>query len=217
MVTNRSSCEHHKAAKVRQLLAPSTFSSCGNEANSQRRSQNKIREVVTPALLALSLTVHLFLLPMKLRILTVGKLANKHCKALCEDYLARISHHAPIQLEFVRQEKIAAQPAAEIIAKESKRILERLRSADWNILLDKSGVMLSSEELANYLQQLANRQKYLTFIIGGPLGTAVDLGKKADFTLSLSKMTFSHELATVLLLEQLYRAFSIMRGEKYHK
>ncbi len=155
---------------------------------------------------------------MKLRILTVGKLNNKHFKALSEDYLSRISHYAPIQLEFVREEKIAALPVSEIIAKESKRISERLKSTDWNILLDKNGAMLTSEDLAKYLQHLASQsKKYLTFIIGGPLGTATEVGSMANFTLSLSKMTFSHELSTVLLLEQLYRAFSILRGEKYHK
>jgi len=155
---------------------------------------------------------------MKLRILTVGKLSNKHCKALSEDYLSRISHYAPIQLQFVREEKIASLPPSEIIGKESKRISEQLKSSDWNILLDKSGVMLTSEELAKYLQQLAStRKKYLTFIIGGPLGTAPELGKIANFTLSMSQMTFSHELAAVLLLEQLYRAFTILSGEKYHK
>jgi 23S rRNA (pseudouridine1915-N3)-methyltransferase len=155
---------------------------------------------------------------MKIKILTVGKIANKQLMALSEDYLSRIRHYVPIQTEFVRAEKISALSEKEIIAQETKRLIDRLSEAEWKILLHKGGATLTSEAFSDYLAGLAlHSHKYVTFIIGGPLGTGKDLEIAANFSLSLSKMTFSHELSTIILLEQLYRAFSIMRGEKYHK
>ncbi|RMD87479.1 MAG: 23S rRNA (pseudouridine(1915)-N(3))-methyltransferase RlmH, partial [Calditrichaeota bacterium] len=102
--------------------------------------------------------------------------------------------------------------------REQKAILEKIDSGEYLIILDKRGKQISSEALAQFLQKkMTQGVRSLTFVIGGSLGFSEDFLKNAHLVLSLSKMTFPHEMAKVILLEQLYRAFSILKGEKYHK
>ena len=96
--------------------------------------------------------------------------------------------------------------------------MEKINASDYNIVLDKDGKQFSSVDFSQLFIQLARQStKQITFVIGGPLGLADEVKKKAGQLLSFSKMTFPHELAAVLLLEQIYRAQSILKGEKYHK
>lgn len=155
---------------------------------------------------------------MKYRILTVGKIANQNLKQVCDIYIKRIAHYIPIELSHVKSEKISRLSENEIKSSEAKRLLQKVSARDYIIALDKEGVNYSSEEFARFIgQKITASAKTITFIIGGPLGLGEELVQKAQMKLSLSKMTFAHELSAVILLEQIYRAMTILRGGKYHK
>lgn len=154
---------------------------------------------------------------LKIRLLTVGKIENEHTDALAEMYRKRIEHYVAFDWEIVKPEKIKTLTPTEILAREARRIELKMDSRDKTILLDKDGNQYSSEELAAFLENASSSGKRMTFVIGGPWGVADTVRKNTALSLSLSKMTFPHELATVMLLEQLYRALSLQKGEKYHK
>jgi 23S rRNA (pseudouridine1915-N3)-methyltransferase len=155
---------------------------------------------------------------MEIRIITVGKIADRCYDSSCQDYVQRIRRYVKISMEAVKQEKGKSLSPTEIISRESDRLGERIGNSDWNFALDKSGVMLNSQEFARRLQQLSLLgSKRVNFLIGGPFGLSEAFLHRAQSILSLSRMTFAHELAAVILLEQIYRAFTILKGEKYHK
>jgi len=108
-------------------------------------------------------------------------------------------------------------PARKILYNEATRLIKYIKKDSFNILLDKVAKQFSSEEFANLLDELfKDRRKEILFVVGGVLGVDEELKKKFDKRISLSKMTFTHELATLILIEQLYRAFKILNNEKYH-
>ncbi|MBN1466664.1 23S rRNA (pseudouridine(1915)-N(3))-methyltransferase RlmH [candidate division KSB1 bacterium] len=155
---------------------------------------------------------------MKIRLLLVGKIENGHIKALAELYCERISHYAAIEIDVIRPEKIKNMTVAELLKREGERILAKLSTAEYTVVCEKGGKQFSSEEYAAFFDRLAAQgRKQVTFVIGGPLGIANKVQKEADEQLSLSRMTFPHELVAVVLLEQIYRAHTILRGENYHK
>lgn len=155
---------------------------------------------------------------MKIRILTVGKPETKSYAQLCDLYLKRIAKYAPVSLESVKPEKIKSKSDQEIISDESERLLEKLETNEYVIVLDKAGKTMSSENFARLFNKLAQQSvKRVTFVIGGPLGFDDSIRQRADRLLSFSPMTFPHELALTMLLEQIYRAQTILRGGKYHK
>jgi len=155
---------------------------------------------------------------LKFRILTVGKIENKNLKETCDLYVKRITHYIPIELQFVRSEKISRLSENEIKSNEAKRLVQKLSKKDYVIALDKEGVGYSSEEFARFIgNKISQSSKTISFIIGGPLGLGEELLQTSQMKLSLSKMTFAHELTAVILLEQLYRGMTILRGGKYHK
>ncbi|NOY61194.1 MAG: 23S rRNA (pseudouridine(1915)-N(3))-methyltransferase RlmH [Calditrichaeota bacterium] len=155
---------------------------------------------------------------MKCHILTVGKIENNNFKEMCDLYVKRIAHYIPIELNSVRSEKISSLSVNEIKSNEAKRLLQKLSKKDYAIALDKEGVSYSSEDFARFIgKKISQSSKTLTFIIGGPLGLGEEVLQTAQMKLSLSQMTFAHELTAVILLEQLYRGMTILRGGKYHK
>jgi len=155
---------------------------------------------------------------MNIHILTVGKIEDRHYKALCDMYVKRISHYLPVSTDYIKQAKISNSSAKEILKKESGNLLKKISNQDYVIALDIQGKQFSSEKMAQLFNNLAMRGlKKITFIIGGPLGLGEEILSRADLKLSLSQMTFAHELAFVVLSEQIYRALSILRGEQYHK
>jgi len=118
----------------------------------------------------------------------------------------------------VKPEKITKDSHREkLLAMEGRSILKKFHPKDHIIVLDVSGKTYSSKALSNRIEQLSWKGDALCFVIGGPLGISKQILKQAQETLSLSRLTLTHEMSRVLLLEQLYRAFTIMRGEKYHK
>jgi len=154
--------------------------------------------------------------PIHIQIIVVGKLRQDFWRAAAEQYLGRLQHYAATSITEARDVLGRGRSESEAIAEESKEITRRLRPEALVILLDKDGKKFSSEQLAGLLKkEIEGGRRLLQFIIGGPAGVAPEL--RAGLRLSLSAMTLPHELARVVLLEQLYRAFTILRGEKYHK
>ena len=146
---------------------------------------------------------------MKFRFVWVGKTKDKNWRALQEEYLRRLSH-------FVRCEITEIKDATKEM--ESKRILENVNQTNFVCLLDVEGRSISSHKLAEEIEKWQNRAlKEIVFVIGGANGVSSEVVEKADYSLSLSFLTLTHEMARVVLLEQLYRAHTIIKGFPYQK
>jgi 23S rRNA (pseudouridine1915-N3)-methyltransferase len=159
---------------------------------------------------------------MKITIVAVGKLKERYLKDGIGEYSKRLSRFCDLKLVEVADEQApdSLSPAQEdqIKKKEADRILSKLKDGTFLIVLDVKGMRKTSEEFASTLQGCFNAgRSNITFVIGGSLGLDVQLVKKADLALSLSDMTFPHQLTRMILLEQIFRAFKIINGETYHK
>lgn len=159
---------------------------------------------------------------MNIKIIAVGKLKEKFLKDGIGEYLKRLKSYAKVEIVEVAEEKEPANisPNDEVIIKEreGERILEKVKPGSYLVVLAIDGNQLSSEDLAKQLNQLAIEGKSdMTVVIGGSLGLSTRVLTRADFRLSFSKMTFPHQLMRLILVEQIYRAFKIIKGEKYHK
>lgn len=150
---------------------------------------------------------------MKFRFVWIGKTKDKNWRALQEEYLARLSHF--VRCEITEIKDSAAHEGAEI---EGKRILENVNQTNFVCLLDVKGRSISSHDLANELEKWQNRSlKEIVFLIGGARGVSPEVCERANYSLSLSFLTLTHEMARVVLVEQLYRAFTIIKGFPYQK
>lgn len=146
---------------------------------------------------------------MIFRFIWVGKTKDKNWRALQEEYLSRLSHFVRCEITEVKDSNKET---------ESKLILEKLNQSAFVCILDVKGRSISSPELAKTIENWQNRGlKEAAFVIGGTEGLASEVVEKADYSLSLSFLTFTHEAARVILLEQLYRAYTIIRGFPYQK
>ncbi len=159
---------------------------------------------------------------MNIQIICVGKLKEKYWTAACDEYKKRLSIYAKLSVTEVAEEKApedASESEARLIKeKEAGRILDHLRGDEFVIALAIEGESWSSEQLADRMDKLATYGKSnVVFVIGGSLGLAESVLMRADVKLSFSRMTFPHQMMRVILLEQVYRAFRIMRGHAYHK
>ncbi|QHA38257.1 23S rRNA (pseudouridine(1915)-N(3))-methyltransferase RlmH [Rossellomorea marisflavi] len=159
---------------------------------------------------------------MNITIITVGKLKEKYLKQGIAEYTKRLGAYAKIDIVELADEKapevLSDSEMQQVKNKEGERILSKISPDHHVIALAIQGKMKSSEELADTLDKLATYGKSkVAFIIGGSLGLSDDVLKRADEKLSFSKMTFPHQLMRLVLVEQLYRAFRINRGEPYHK
>lgn len=155
---------------------------------------------------------------MKILILQCGKTQQKPVQMLCEDYYKRLGRYVPVQEKTLPDLKnTRAMSEEQVMQQEANQIADALEPHDWVVLLDEVGQMMSSRKLANRVQQWMNQgPKRLVFVIGGPYGLAPELEARGHFRWSLSPLTFSHQLIRALLAEQLYRAFSILKGDPYH-
>jgi 23S rRNA (pseudouridine1915-N3)-methyltransferase len=159
---------------------------------------------------------------MRVQIISVGKLKEKYLRQAADEYLKRLGPYAKVEVMEVAEEK-AQEPIhdaeiAQILQKEGERILRLVHPDSYVIALAIEGKSLSSPAFAEKLRQLVTYgNSHLTFLIGGSYGLAPDVLKRADFQLSFSAMTFPHQLIRIFLLEQIYRACKINRGEAYHK
>ena len=158
---------------------------------------------------------------MKIRIVAVGKLKEKYLREGVAEYEKRLAPFASVELLETREEYMAENPSEaqrqETLAKEGERLLRLVPEKSFLIVLDVKGKLLSSEALAKELASLALQgQSDLTFLIGGAFGLSPAVRERADLRISFSPMTFTHQMVRLLLYEQIYRAFKINRGEKYH-
>lgn len=155
---------------------------------------------------------------MKITLLTVGKTDVKWVREGLDLYISRLSHYIPFTLDEIPELKnVSALSKDQIKEREGELIMKKLRPADDVILLDEHGKEWRSIEFASVLEEKISRGgKDMVFIIGGAYGFSRDIYARANSKMSLSKMTFSHQMVRTVFAEQLYRAFTIMRGEPYH-
>ena len=154
---------------------------------------------------------------METELIVVGKTTNKHFIAAINDYLERIGHYMPFSVTVIpelRNAKSLSQQQQK--DKEGEAILRLLQPSDTVVLLDERGKEPRSIELADWLQRQQQTARRLVFIIGGPYGFSQQVYSRADSMLSLSRMTFSHQMVRLIFVEQLYRACTIIKGEPYH-
>jgi len=159
---------------------------------------------------------------VRIAIIAVGKLKEKYLKEGTAEYIKRLSRFCDLEITEVADEQAPEDlsPAQELQVKkrEAERILKKLKSNSLLVVLDVRGEKPGSEEFAARLKSFfVSGNSSITFVIGGSLGLDEDLLRNADYRLSLSEMTFPHQLTRLILLEQLYRAFKIINGEPYHK
>lgn len=159
---------------------------------------------------------------VNISIITVGKLKEKYLKQGIEEYLKRLGSYAKVDVIEVSDEKapeeLSETEMVQVKQKEGERILAKINPDAYVIALAINGKLKSSEELADSLDKLATYGKSkVAFVIGGSLGLSDEVLKRSDEQLSFSKMTFPHQLMRLILVEQIYRAFRINRGEPYHK
>lgn len=158
----------------------------------------------------------------KIKIITVGKLGEKYLREAQAEYIKRLSAFCKAEVVEISEERLPESPSkAQIeicLQKEAAKIKKEIPSGAFVYSLQIEGRQISSEQLASSLEKAAvSGKSTAVFIIGSSFGLDEKLKKESDFALSFSKMTFPHQLARVMLLEQLYRAFSINAGTKYHK
>ena len=156
---------------------------------------------------------------MKIHLIFVGKTREAYLREGIEDYLARLRHYVPVRVTVVRAEPLLREAMEEeAIGRESDRVEAQVDPGDHLVVLDRLGKQMTSEELARWWAQMERGGcRELALAVGGALGFSDRLRRRANTLLSLGRMTFTHEMSRLVLLEQLYRARTILRGEKYHK
>lgn len=159
---------------------------------------------------------------MKLTVIAVGKLKEKYLKEGINEYSKRLSRFCELEIIEVNDEQapdsLSSMQEEQAKKKEAERVIKRLKPGTVLIILDVRGVKVSSPDLANKLNSyFISGKSHITFVIGGSLGIDKELLGMADLRLSLSDMTFPHQLTRLILLEQVFRAFKIINGEPYHK
>jgi 23S rRNA (pseudouridine1915-N3)-methyltransferase len=155
---------------------------------------------------------------MKIKLVLTGKTDEQHVRDGFLMYQKRLKHYVSFELiTLTDMKRTAGMTQVLLKEKESDQQLKQINPGDFVVLLDEKGKELRSVEMASFIQQRMNSGiKTLVFFIGGPYGFAESVSKRADAKLSLSKLTFSHQIVRVLFMEQLYRAFTIIKNEPYH-
>ncbi len=154
---------------------------------------------------------------MKTELILVSKTTDKHLAAGIDDYVSRICHYLPFAITVIPELKNTKNMTEDQQkVREGELILQKIQPSDTVVLLDEHGKEFRSIEFADWLQKKQNTARRLLFVIGGPYGFSESVYQRADELLSLSKMTFSHQMVRLLFVEQIYRACTIIKGEPYH-
>ncbi|MFC1647590.1 23S rRNA (pseudouridine(1915)-N(3))-methyltransferase RlmH [Patescibacteria group bacterium] len=138
---------------------------------------------------------------LHIQIIQVGKTKEKFFKDAENEFLKRLSRYAKVKVETVNDDS---------------KILDRIEAGSFKVAMEITGEQYDSEQFADFIQRRQFEGGKVTFIIGGPLGLPIEVVEACDFKLSLSKMTFTHQMVRIFLLEQIYRAFTILEGKTYH-
>ncbi|MBD0823955.1 23S rRNA (pseudouridine(1915)-N(3))-methyltransferase RlmH [Aestuariibaculum marinum] len=155
---------------------------------------------------------------MTIKLIAIGKTDSKNLQALIDDYQKRLGFYIKFSMDIIPDIKnVKNLSEAQQKEKEGELILSKINNTDALILLDENGKQFDSVAFSNYLQKHMNSGiKQLVFVIGGPYGFSDEVYQKANGKISLSKMTFSHQMIRLFFTEQLYRGFTILRNEPYH-
>ena len=158
---------------------------------------------------------------MKITIVAAGKIKEKYLTAGINEFLKRLGTFANVKIVEINEEKMKDTPSEaekqQVLAAEGQRLLKQVPEGSYLFVLDVYGKAVSSEALSEKIQKLGLEGKSsITFLIGGAFGLSEEVRQAADFRLSFSPMTFTHQMIRLLLVEQIYRSFKIARGEKYH-
>ncbi len=158
---------------------------------------------------------------LSVNIICVGKLKESYLRDAIDEYSKRMRTLCRLSIIELPEERSSDDPSVaeigRVISAESERIMQKLGKGDYVIAMCVEGRNISSEELSAKLEDISMRSSTVDLIIGGSWGLSDELKSRADFKLSMGKMTFPHQLCRVMLLEQVYRAFQISKGTKYHK
>ncbi|WP_298503210.1 23S rRNA (pseudouridine(1915)-N(3))-methyltransferase RlmH [uncultured Maribacter sp.] len=155
---------------------------------------------------------------MTIKLITIGKTDSEQLQELITNYTTRLKHYVKFDLDIIPDIKNAKNLSEkQQKEKEGELILKKIVPTDVLVLLDENGKQLSSVDFSSYLQKKMNAgNKQLVFVIGGPYGFSDSVYKKANDKISLSKMTFSHQMVRLFIVEQIYRGFTILKNEPYH-
>lgn len=154
---------------------------------------------------------------MKIKLITIGKTDESYLREGIDKYLSRLKHYVNFEIILIpdvkNSNKLAVAAQKEM---EGKEILKKIKNSDFVMLLDEKGKEFSSVNFSSFLQKRMNVGADIVFVIGGPFGFSDEVYTRGDSKLALSKMTFSHQMIRLFFTEQLYRAFTILKREKYH-
>ncbi len=154
---------------------------------------------------------------MKITLIVAGKTRESYLKEGIAEYVKRIKRYVPFSILTLQDIKSGKKSNPEVIKKqEGKQFLARITSTDFVVLMDERGSSLTSEGFAKYVSGMEIRTGHMVFFIGGAYGFSDDVYARANDNISLSSMTFSHQMVRLIFTEQLYRAFTIIKGEPYH-
>ncbi|APU69704.1 MAG: 23S rRNA (pseudouridine(1915)-N(3))-methyltransferase RlmH [Bacteroidota bacterium] len=155
---------------------------------------------------------------MTIKLVCIGKTDKKELEALISVYSNRLQHYVKFETEIIPDlKKVKNLDENQQKTKEGELILSGIQNSDFVVLLDEKGKQFSSEDFSEYLQKRMNTGlKQLVFVIGGPYGFSEEVYQRANSKISLSKMTFSHQMVRLFFTEQVYRAFTILKNEPYH-
>lgn len=154
---------------------------------------------------------------MKIKLIAIGKTDEKYLQDGIAKYLERLKHYISFELVVINDVKIGSKPNTLLQKeKEAELFFDKIQPNDFVVLLDENGKSFTSVAFADYVQKRMNASTDVVFLIGGPFGFSDKIYQRANDKISLSKMTFSHQMIRLFFVEQVYRAFTIIKGEKYH-
>lgn len=154
---------------------------------------------------------------MKVEVWAIGKTTEPYLEAGIEIFIKRLKNYLPVSFTIIPNPKVKSTDGEILKSEEGKIVLNKIQSGDFLVILDEHGQQFSSMELAQWMEKrLGSSERRLIFLIGGAFGFSEDIYKRANSKISLSRLTFSHQMVRLFFLEQLYRAMTILRNEPYH-
>lgn len=154
---------------------------------------------------------------MKIKIIQIGKFKEKYLQDGTAEFIKRLKPFANIEIIEIKENPPSkTKSVRECLKMEAEQIAKYLNKDDFTVILDEKGELMNSVEFAGLIEQNKDQGKTITFVIGGPYGLADEIKKSGKMLLSFSKMTFTHQMVRLFLLEQIYRGLSIMMGKSYH-
>ncbi|XP_051137203.1 putative RNA methyltransferase At5g10620 isoform X7 [Andrographis paniculata] len=155
--------------------------------------------------------------PLPIRILTVGKKRSAGVQLIVDEYIEKLKHYCPVVDVRVKSNPRNARDVRAQIDHEDMAVMDLIKSSEWVVMLDERGLDVGSEQIASIIADAGNSGALsITFCIGGPYGHGRQLRERANASIKLSSLVLNHEIALVVLAEQLYRAWTILKGQKYH-